>query len=168
MEEQQYEIYEKCEKCYKCGIFSKDDQDNRAITCPRDERECKAQPCEIMFVGQAPSWSEYGFSKKKLRKKRPVLHPSEGSRAAVLLGDAFKELRFDSKKAYFTNLVKCTSIASKKEGCPTNCFYFLQQEILMARPKKVVAFGKQVNIFLERNRIKSKSALSSFLWFAWR
>lgn len=154
MEHQRCAPYKNCDKRTLC--FPEDHLDDRAITYPSG-----TPPCKVMFVGRAPSRSEYDFQKRKLERCRPALNPSEGSEAAKLLGRVFssrifKELDFDFSKAYFTNLVKCTSMVSQRvgarnEGRPINCYPFLQTEIKKVKPEKTIAFGRDVQGFLKKH-----------------
>lgn len=135
MRSEPWHVYEGCSARFP-------EQNERAITFPRGPKTC-----DIMFVGQAPSFDQ------KLSRRRPVLHCSEGSRAARLFCDVLRELNYDSNNFYFTNLIKCSDLNLRKEGSRANCYQFFCQELKDVNPKRIVALGRKVESFLKKQEI---------------
>jgi uracil-DNA glycosylase len=106
-----------------------------------------------MFIGMAPSWSEFANS-QKLDLCRPAWDFEKGSDAAKLLGKILTGPEFASaRRAYFTNVVKCTNRANKKkgEGIQDNCYEsFLKEEIERVHPTTIIALGRTVHRFLKK------------------
>jgi len=89
-------------------------------------------PCEVMFVGEAPS----------TRKLESIDKPFSGP-AGEVLNTIFKKVGISRSEIYITNAVRCRPPGNRKPKAKEihACSYWMERELMRVKPKYVVLLG---------------------------